>query len=355
MNKSQIISVFIAVLIGFAAGWLLKPSPVLLTPPLDLGSSLAYENEVPDKTNSVATAEIIDPEQEQTAVEQSPDTESAVATSLDQPLERAVLELDFSEWSIDDIVDYLSKANSEEFYSEGFLDIFAEDPELVSALLEKLFDIDNPVAMQRARELLSVANRRNNYDVERQIIERINLGERTSEWLSLLNDTGVFTTESLDFLGARLDTYLQGDEVIYALGAIDKGSNRFFNRIPRETRETITNKLSIHLESTDPRTKAAALASLAAFPVPGSDLILVEALADSDKTVQRGAIQALMRGEFQSDQVRNALVDMMRNQENDFDTRVMTTYALRRYNLEGQDYDDLYEFSQEIQKQRNGG
>ena len=88
--------------------------------------------------------------------------------------------------------------------------------------------------------------------------------------------------------------------------------------------------------------------ALAAFPVADSEAILIEALSDSNTLVQRSAIASLMRGEFQDASVSDALLNLMRDENNAFDTRMLATRALRRYNLTGQDYDDLYDFSLEI-------
>ncbi|MEM7360181.1 MAG: HEAT repeat domain-containing protein [Pseudomonadota bacterium] len=275
----------------------------------------------------------------------------AASAQLQQLLEARQRELEVSidDWDVADLLDFLQSAGEEEFYSAYELfSMFAVKPELASTFLDNYLSITDPKTKNRAKQLLTASYPGQNNIIEEKIIDRMRQGDPPDEWLDVLSDVGVFTNDSLTYLGEQLGYFAEAQQVSKAIRAINKGSDAFFNKIPRQTRETLTSQVNNHLRSTDPEVKGAALRALAAFPVENSEAILIEALSDSNTLVQRSAIASLMRGKFQDASVSDALLNLMRDENNAFDTRMLATRALRRYNLTGQDYDDLYDFSLEI-------
>lgn len=253
------------------------------------------------------------------------------------------------DWQIEDLLTFIRSASEQQYYdTDGLFTLFANNPDRASELLNHVLDVTDPLTLQRAMQLLSAENHRSNYSIEKQIIEKMRLGDRQNEWLKILSRSGVFTPGGLDFLSEQLSFYPESEQTVHAINAINKGVNVFFNKIPRQTREAVTLQIENHLRADDPAVRGAALRSLSAFPVPDSESFIVDALSDPNYVVQNSAIQALMRGEFQDGKISDALIAMMKDESNSYRVRVMATKALRRYNLEGQDYDDLYNFSQEL-------
>lgn len=336
---------------GFILGWGLKPGSEPITAPQQ--SATAVQPQV----EAVAPALVVSEPKPVVAVSDKADNVpelseiDAASAQLQQLIEarQQQLQVNIKSWEIGDLLNFLQTASNEEYYSAYELfSMFSVNPELANAFLDNFLSISDPTAKSRAKQVLTAAYRSQDNLIEQKIIDRMRLGDQPGDWLDVLGDAGVYTDNSLTFLGEQLAYYTEPQHVTNAIRAINKGSDTFFNKIPRQTRETLTTQINNHLTSTDPEVKGAALRALAAFPVPDSETIIIDALSDTNTVVQRSAIASLMRGEFQDPAVSDALVAFMKDENNAFDTRVLATRALRRYNLTGQDYDDLYDFSLEI-------
>ena len=342
MNTKQALIYVAVLLIGFILGWMVRPLPANNTD-IDFSSRALVNDAVEQDTDSILPGETV-------ATELKRDSIDPIKLLSDKLVVSNKTDLNYSDWSVEEILDYLITANVADYYGGNSPQTYIlSDPKLINQLLDRFLDIDDLQAKQRVLELLSYSNQTDNYSVEHQILEKINLGVRTDEWLSVLGETGVYTTASIDTLNQQLDYFLDGQPAADAINAINKGTLKFFNKIPRETREAFTEQVQRHLTSEDVAVRGAALRSLAGFPVPDSEAFIVQALGDSNSMIRQSAMQSLMRGEFPSRSVSDALIALINDEENAYQTRVAATYALRRYNLEGQDYDDLYNFNLEMQ------
>lgn len=340
METRKVINSLLLLGAGFALGWLLKPQIPQIEP---LAKSIALpENSV----KPLVDAQVITTEELRQAEKVSEIDQQTVTEPLLQRIPKVVTA---RTWTIEDILDAINNEQAFEVYDSNLFDYFRSKPELATQLLDQYLNLDDPMAKQIAGELLRIANSNNDFSIERQIIEKIQLEGNQGEWLSMLADFGINTPESMDFLSQQLDYSLQGQEITDALNAINKGSNRLFNKIPRQTRELITRQLTRQVNSSDPNTKAAAINALAAYPISDSESVIIDALSDASRVVQYSALQSLMRGEFQSAEIRDALMGVIRDDSIDLGLRAATAQTLRRYNLDGQDYDDLYTFNQELE------
>ena len=341
MNTKQILIYVTVLSVGFLLGWMSRPQPTTDTD-IDFSSRARAAQGMLDK-NAVSPLDSI-------ADKLKRDSADFIELATDDLVTTNKTDLNYSDWSVDEIIDYLITANVSDYYGGNSpQNYILGNPQLISQLLNRFLDIDDPQGRQRVLELISYSNQTDNYAVEQQILKKINLGQRINEWISVLSETGVYTTESIDILNQQLDYYLDGQSAADAINAINKGTLKFFNKIPRETREAFTSQVQRHLRSENVEIRSAALRSLAGFPVPDSEAFIVEALGDSSGLIRQSAMQSLMRGEFPSRNVSDALIALMNDEENAYQTRVAATLALRRYNLEGQDYDDLYNFNLEMQ------
>lgn len=345
MQTKKVINFLLILGLGFALGWLLKPQTLQISENMAaVGPPMA-----PLKSNrDTAKIAVAEKSQVDKAIQNQYDTASA--SSANQLAQAKIAKA--KEWTLEEILEAIHQEDNYELYNGDLFDYFRSKPELAKQLLDQFLGLESPFAKQIAVELLRVANSNNDFAVEKQIIEKIQLGQNQGEWLSMLADFGISTPESMDFLSQKLDYSLQGQEITDALNAINTGANRLFNKIPRQTRELLTKQLAKQVNSPNPETRAAAIYSLAAYPVPDSETVIISALSDPNRIVQYSALQTLMRGEFQSSEIRDALMTVVRDNSIDLNLRAATAQTLRRYNLEGQDYDDLYNFNQELAQRR---
>ncbi len=348
MDIKNLLSFILVLVTGFCLGWFVKPDAELpsFTPgglTNSQGKSTTLEAPNPRVENEVANPET-------KADELTQQTIQALQAQLEQLTGgNRYVEKD---WTIDELMEALNSDDPAKIFNSNIFDFAANNPVFIDQLLSNFLSIEGEQGIAGAREILRMANRRNNFQVEKNIIDRIRLGEDQSEWISTLADFGANTVEGLSFLTERLDYQLEGAEIGNAIQAINKGSDRLFNKIPRETREQFTAQLAKQVHSQDSITRAAAISSLAAYPIKDSENVIIKALSDSERVVQYSALQTLMRGEFQSDPIRDALLNIVRDNTVDLALRASTAHTLRRYNLEGQNYDDLYNFNQELETRR---
>jgi len=339
MHTRKVLNFLLILSIGFALGWLLKPKDPQLS---------AHETAVAQP--AIASTKSETPQALANKVPTSSTELESQQAMVSELRANRLSEVNIAkEWTLDEVLEAINTENNNELYNSNLFDYFRSNPELAAQLLDQYLDLENPSAKQIATELLRIANMNNDFGIERQIIGKIELGDNQAKWLSVLSDFGINTPESMQFLSQQLDYSLQGQEITDALNAINKGSNRLFNKIPRQTRELVTQQLVKQVNSLDPKTRAAAINSLAAYPIHDSESVIIGALSDPDRLVQYSALQTLMRGEFQSAEIRDALMGVIRDNTIDLGLRAATAQTLRRYNLEGQDYDDLYSFNQELE------
>lgn len=123
---------------------------------------------------------------------------------------------------------------------------------------------------------------------------------------------------------------------------------------PQDRKETIPQLISLtHSEA--PLVRAYSLQILAGLDADGRMALpeTLRGLSDSDVVVRQAAVGAVMVGQLKSDELKRALLGLLRNPREDLTARAATLMALEHFDLDASEYRDYRTAWDDIDKLAN--
>ena len=333
---------------GVSLGWYLKPAHQQTL------SQFSQEQQTPaheiNRVTTEATANTQVELNRTQSAEAPPYNEQDVATVSGNNSSQLTPEQIISEWNADQIFEFLRNRNG--FDSGYFIPVsrrIGEDLELAGQILDRLLDLDDKDTLERVINHLQLSNHMSEFEIEKQILERIKSGDQPSEWLRVLGALGVGSADSLSYLSEQLPYYSEQSDLTAAINALAGFQHGFndYSSIAPETRRAVVSQIEPYLYDDDPKVRAAAISSLSSHPRPDREQLLISAIQDDNDLVQREAFGAILFSSIQSPALKQALFDAVRDTERSMENRLRASSALNKYMLDGQEQEFMYAFGQE--------
>ena len=227
-----------------------------------------------------------------------------------------------------------------------FLNILEQSPQLIHPLLNSFVQLPEGKSKDLLRSLLATTG---SLEIEHRAIEQVSLGDATNraDWLALLRDTGIQTLDGRNSLLEQLTNLNQPEELSNALLAFSP------QIVSASQRQDIIDQLSPYLNHTDDIVRNAAVESLSRWADSDQSYILEQALTDSSDRVRQAAVFAAFTSTIKSDYIKTILLGIMRDDNESWPLRMDAHNALTGYTLQGQEYDEFFQFHQEQTKNIN--
>ena len=229
-----------------------------------------------------------------------------------------------------------------------FIEIIDRSPELIKPLLKVYVQMPDSESKEFLRSLLSTTG---SNQIQERAFAYLQSGESQfrSDWLSLLRDTGVHTSESRDILFNIIPTLIQPNSVRDAILAITP------QIVPANERLAVVNQLDTYLHHSDELVRSAAIESISKWADNSQATLIEQALTDSSDQVRYAAISAAYSSGVRSNYIETILVQLMNNSNEDLQMRIHAYNALSNYALDGQNYEQFYQFHLQLLSMENSG
>ncbi len=231
--------------------------------------------------------------------------------------------------------DIASRADNE----ARLLEQLEQSPQLIGELLKRYPKTSSKDTQRLIRELLVTSQRP---QVEKYALEQVANGDprKVSAWLSLLRDAGLTSPASRAHMFKLLEAISQPEQVRSALLAFTPYI------VPLSERDTILDDLHTYTDHADETIRSAAIKTIGKWGNSADASTIETALFDASPLVRQTAIQTAFTSTIRSDGIKSKLLNIIKNSEENWHLRIEAHSALTGYTLDGDDYQDFYEFHQ---------
>ena len=116
--------------------------------------------------------------------------------------------------------------------------------------------------------------------------------------------------------------------------------------VPLKERNTVLNDLHTYTDHADENIRSAAIETIGKWGDSADANTIETALFDVSPKVRQTAIQTAFTSTIRSDGIKSTLLSIINNAEEDWHLRIEAHGALTGYTLDGNDYQNFYEFHQ---------
>lgn len=227
-----------------------------------------------------------------------------------------------------------------------FLNSLDQSPHKILPLLNIYEQSPDGETKDLLRSLLATTG---NLEIEQRAIEQVTSGDLTnrSDWLALLRDTGIHSSQGRNALLNQLPNFDQPEELSSAILAFAP------QIVSASQRQDIIDQLSPYLNHNDDIVRNAAVVSLSRWADSGQSYILEQALTDSSDGVRQAAVLASFTSTIKSDYIKTILLDIMLDDNENWPLRMDAHNALTGYTLQDTEYDEFFQFHQKQTENMN--
>jgi len=182
-------------------------------------------------------------------------------------------------------------------------------------------------------------------ELEQLTVEMISSGQYDHEngVYQLSRELGVRDQASRDSLLGKLPTLSEPQKISAVIDSIVP------QIVSADERQSVVAEISPYLGSSDDQVRSAAVKALGSWGGQEQAPIINNALSDHAGDVRHAGAVAALRSNVRSGDVRSSLLALMNDQSEELDIRQQAFYALSNYSLEGREYEEYYQFNQEIE------
>ena len=222
-----------------------------------------------------------------------------------------------------------------------FINLIAESPDLVDHLLNVYQHMPDSDTRHLLRSLLTTTG---SDQIQQSGLDYLSSGDTQfrAQWLELLRDAGINSSANRERLFHVLPGLSQTEEIRDAILSI----------VPKivspNERQQIFNHLNAYLNHADDIVRSAAINTLTKWADSGQTFIIEQALDDASYRVRYSAISAAQYSGLRSGYIESKLLDIMNNSNEDLQLRIDAHHALSNYRLQGQNYDQYFQFHQQL-------
>lgn len=221
-----------------------------------------------------------------------------------------------------------------------FLNSLDQSPHTILPLLNTYEQSPDGETKDLLRSLLATTG---NLEIEQRAIEQVTSGDLTNraDWLALLRDTGIHSSQGRNALLNQLPNFDQPEELSSAILAFAP------QIVSASQRQDLIDQLSPYLNHNDDIVRNAAVESLSKWADSGQSYILEQALTDSSEGVRQAAVLAAFTSTIKSDYIKTILLDIMLDDDENQSLRMDAHNALTGYTLQDTEYDEFFQFHQQ--------
>jgi len=222
-----------------------------------------------------------------------------------------------------------------------FINVIDHSPELINPLLSVYQQMPQSDSKDLLRSLLATTG---SSRIQSRAIDYLSSGQTQfqSDWLALLRDSGVHSAQTREQLFNIIPTLSQPQAMHDAIMAITP------QIVSADERFAVLNQLNTYAHHNEDIVRTAAIETISRWADDSHAHVIEQALGDSSENVRYAAISAAYSSGIRSDYIESNLIDVMNNTNEDLQMRIHAYNALSNYSLQGQNYDQYYQFHQQL-------
>ncbi len=248
------------------------------------------------------------------------------------------LELDFNNL----LEQFAKTATQEEFeqlaqqHADDLFRLVNQNPALIDDILQAYSQVQHPDAASLFFELMMSSEDKN---LESKIVEKLENAPQneTKKWFKLMTYIGANNEKSRQLVLQKMQQ-ADSPSLILAMQALQP-SNAYSHE-----RKKITTTLTQYLQHQDDSVRASALRSLGHWSrgkkqSKQQETLVIQGLNDSATLMKFSAILSIYENNITSDKVKNKLLNIMRDVNQNIEERFIAANALERFELTDTEHD----------------
>lgn len=231
--------------------------------------------------------------------------------------------------------------------SKEFISMLQASPESLDAFIQAFAVQPDGIAQDvMLNLLLETAMVLGEDEIEKAVVAMISSGNYDHEngIYQLGRELGVRDPQSRATLLAKLPSLSESEQVGAVIDSIVP------QIVSAEERQTVVADISPYLGASDDQVRSAAVRALGSWGGAEQAPVIDGALSDQSGDVRHAGAVAALRSNVRSDNIKHSLLSLMKDENEELDIRQQAFYALSNYNLTGSQYDDYYQFNEEIER-----
>lgn len=187
--------------------------------------------------------------------------------------------------------------------------------------------------------------------IETEALARLNSAqspESRSDWLRLLANRGVSSADGRNAILSTLPNLEHGHDIRNAMASLTQDS------VPLEERRQILMSLEEKVYDHRDIVRGGAIEAIGRWGNNEHAAIIESALFDESEQVRSVALMTAFSSKIRDPQLKSSLLRILNNEDEQWQFRMQAYTALDSYQLDDEEYEELYRFSEQLKSSQKG-